>query len=134
MVIMQARRVIAITIFLAILSMAVVAGMADAKKFDIGKGQVEWLNKSYTTAVIHHVDVTVQDSPTIPLRVTVYLYDTNTLGGYECLGWYIFDKGLAETHTFIAPEPTSGRLVVAVENIGSADTSATVESREYAQI
>jgi hypothetical protein len=131
---MQARRVIVITVFLAILSMALVAGMADAKKFDIGKGKVEWLNKSYVPEVIHHVDVTVQDSPTVPLRVTVYLYDTGTLGGYECLGWYVFEKGVPETHTFTAPEPARGRLVVAVENIGTADTSATVESREYAQI
>jgi hypothetical protein len=130
---MQARRVIAITIFLAILSMAVVAGMADAKKFDIGKGKVEWLNKSYIPQVIHHVDVTVQDSPTVPLRVTVYLYDTSTLAGYECLGWYIFDRGVPQTHTFTAPEPSSGRLVVAVENVGTADTSVVVESREYAK-
>jgi hypothetical protein len=133
MVIMQARRVIVITIFLAILSMALVAGMADARKFDISKGTVQWLNKSYTPEIIHHVDVTVTDSPTVALRVTVYLYDTNTPGGYECLGWYIFDKGQSETHTFTAPEPAAGRLVVAVENIGTADTSANVESLEYAQ-
>ncbi|HEY3273265.1 MAG TPA: hypothetical protein VGJ92_05860 [Methanocella sp.] len=130
---MQVRSVIVITIFLAILSMALVAGMADAKSFDISKGAVVWLNKSYTPVIIHHVEVTVQDSPTVALRVTVYLHDTNTPGGYECLGWYVYDKAQSETHTFTAPEPASGRLVVAVENIGAADTTAIVESREYAQ-